>query len=112
MSPQRETPPGQTAGLKDMSLPGGIDGSFNAPKARVEQAKIDLLVDDITDIAGWLVDQLNVLPAQRAAGDFAGMLYTLRRSRAYWIAVAGSARELAAVNDERLSAIRQAEGSQ
>ena len=110
MEQKRETPPGQTAGLGNMSLPGGIDASENAPKARVEQAKIELVADDITDTAGWLIDQLNCLPAQRAANDFGGMVYTLRRSRAYWLAISGSAVELVAANDARLSALRQAEG--
>jgi hypothetical protein len=59
--------------------------------------------------AGWLVDQLYVLPAQRAAGDYSGMLYTLRRSRAYWRHISEVARELASANDERLSSLRQGE---
>jgi hypothetical protein len=108
MAKSNENPAVGAAGFGDMSLPGGIDGSDTAPNACVAQVKIDMLVDDIVDTAGWLLHQLNVLPAQRAAGDVSGMIYTLRRSRAYWRAISGSATELVVANDERLSALRQA----
>jgi hypothetical protein len=108
MSHQNETPAGGP-GLGDMSLPCIIDGFENAPKAHVAQAKGDLLADDVVDTAGWLIDQLNCLPAQRAAGDVTGMIYTLRRSRAFWIAISGSAKELVERNDELISALRQGE---
>jgi hypothetical protein len=99
----REAP----TGLDKASLPGGIDEQIITPNANVLQARIDLLADDIVDTAGWLIDQLNCLPAQRAAGDITGVIYTLRRARAYWVAVSGSARELVAANGEHLSALRQ-----
>lgn len=86
------------------------DGSENASKADVFQAKIDLLVDDVVDTAKFMVDQLYVLPAQRVAADYSGMLYTLRRSRCYWRHISAVARELAEINNDRLSALRQAEG--
>ena len=88
------------------------DGSENAPKAQLDQVKIDLLADDITDTSGWLVSQLHVIPAQREAGDIAGLLYTLRRSRCYWQHITESAWELAEAHGQQLSALRQAEDGQ
>jgi hypothetical protein len=109
MATSNERPPSANGSLSGTSVLAE-DGSKNAPKAHVAQAKIDLLVDDITDTCGWLVDQLNVIPSQRAAGDHSGMIYTLRRSRCYWRHISESARELAAANDERLSGLRQESG--
>jgi hypothetical protein len=111
MNHSNERPPSLNGSPSETSFLAG-EASENAPKARVEQAKINLLVDDIVDTTGWLVDQLNVLPAQRVAGDVTGMIYTLRRARAYWKAISGSAAELVSVEGERLSAIRQADGGQ
>jgi hypothetical protein len=104
----KNQPAGSADGLDD-AFPGENCNLVIAPKANVSQAKIDLLADDIVVTAGWLVDQLYVAPAQRAAGDVTGMIYTLRRSRAYWRHISEVARELASANDERLSALRQAE---
>jgi hypothetical protein len=101
---------GQAAGFGDVSS-SAVDPSSIGPNAKVAQVKIDMLVDDIVDTAGWLVSQLSVLPSQRAAGDVAGMIYTLRRCRAYWKSISGSALELATANDDRLSALRQEEQS-
>jgi hypothetical protein len=95
-------------GSDKCALLGGIDTRDATAKPHVTQARIDLLADDIVDTAGWLIDQLNCLPAQRAAGDITGVIYTLRRSRSYWKHVAETAAELVAANDERLSALRQA----
>jgi hypothetical protein len=106
-SPKNEAPAGVPPGLGKSSFPGGTDSRVNAPKAHIAQARIDQLVDDITDTAGWLVTQLSVLPSQCAAADYSGMLYTLRRSRCYWRHISESAAQLATANDERLSAIRQ-----
>jgi hypothetical protein len=97
-----------TDGLDD-AFPGGNCNRDLAQKAHVLQAKIDLLVDDIVDTAGWLISQLSVLPSQRETGDVTGLIYTLRRSRAYWKHIAEIAAELVTLNDERLSATRQAE---
>lgn len=87
------------------------DSSVNAPKADVAQAKIELIAEDVIDTAGWMVSQLKVLPAQLASADYAGMIYTLRRARSYWKAISGSAADLVAANDERLSALRQGEAA-
>jgi hypothetical protein len=102
-----KTPPGQTAGLRNASSIGIGDSSKPIKTPAVTQARIDLLADDIVDTTGWFIDQLNCLPAQRAAGDYTGMIYTLRRARAYWIAISGSTKELVERNDERLSGLRQ-----
>jgi hypothetical protein len=113
MTAHTKNPPAVGAdGLDDAFPVGNCNEVIIAPKANVSQAKIDLLADDIVDTAGWLVDQLYVLPAQRAAGDIVGMIYTLRRARAYWVAVSGSTRELVAANGEQLSELRQSERGQ
>jgi hypothetical protein len=106
MSPNATNPKDGASGSGKCSLRSRENTS---PAPSINQAKLDLIVDDIVDTAGWLVDQLYVLPAQRAAADYSGMLYTLRRSRAYWRHISEVARELAAANDERLSALRQGE---
>jgi hypothetical protein len=103
MPNQNENPAVGAAGFDD-AFPGGNCNLVIAEKADVAQAKIDLLTDDIADTAGWLVSQLSVIPSQREAADIVGIIYTLRRSRAYWRHISEVARELAAVNDERLSA--------
>jgi hypothetical protein len=84
-------------GSDKCALLGGIDTQDATAKPHVTQARIDLLADDITDTAGWLIDQLNCLPAQRVAGDTVGIIYTLRRSRAYWRHISESAAELAGI---------------
>ena len=99
-------------GLNSNAFPGGNCNQDAIAKPAVTQARIDLIADDIVDSAGWLIDQLNCLPTQRAAGDIVGMIYTLRRSRAYWIAISGSAKELVERNDARLSELRQLGGGQ
>jgi hypothetical protein len=108
----KNPPAGVADGLDKASLPGGIDEQVITPNANVLQAQIDLIADEVVDSAGWLIDQLNCLPAQRAAGDIVGMIYSLRRARAYWLSTSGSAKELVERNDERLSALRQSEGGQ
>jgi hypothetical protein len=81
------------------------------PSAKISQAKIEILIDDITDTAGWLVDTLRCLPTQRVAGDIDGLLHSLRRARGYWRVISGEASLLAAAHGDLLSAERQ-EGSQ
>jgi hypothetical protein len=108
MAPTNQNPPAGVAdGLNSNAFPGGNCNQDTAPKVGVAQAKIDLLVDDVVDTAGWLISQLSVLPSQRVAGDVTGFIYTLRRSRPYWKHIAETAVELVAANDERLSGLRQ-----
>jgi hypothetical protein len=94
------------------------DNSENAPKtevaqantipsAEISQAKIKTLLDDVTDEAGWLFDQLNCLPNQRLAGDVDGVLHTLRRARCYWRVIAAEALLLVEAHGDLLSALRQ-----
>jgi hypothetical protein len=85
--------------LLKKSLLGGADTSHLAPKepmqaprdGAVAQAKIELLVDDIACNVGILIATLNVALAMRDAGDTTGLLYALRRAKAYWRAISASA---------------------
>jgi hypothetical protein len=94
-------------GLDNSALLASFDTQDPIKHPAVLQAQIDLLADDVVDTAGWLISQLSVLPSQREAGDVTGLIYTLRRSRAYWKHIAETAVELVAADDERLSALRQ-----
>jgi len=98
MSQMCETQPGE-AGLAKMSLPGSFDNREINPKTHVAQAKCDLLVDDIGCNVSAMMAQLDVILAMRAANDPTGLLYGLRRARAYWSAIAASARELAILRE-------------
>jgi hypothetical protein len=113
-----ETPPLGAAGLGDDAFPGGNCKSENAkktevaqantfPSAEISQAKIEILLDDLTDTGGWMVAQMNCLPNQRLAGDVDGFLHTLRRARCYWLAIAAEARLLVEAHGDLLSALRQ-----
>jgi hypothetical protein len=106
-----ETPPLGAAGLGDDAFPGGNCTSKITPKAHVTQAKIELLFDDIGCNIGGFIATLNAAVAMRDAGDSVGVIYALRRGRAYWKAISLSAAELVAVDAERLSALRQGEAS-
>jgi hypothetical protein len=78
--------------LLKKSLLGGADTSQQAPRdGAVAQAKIELLVDDIGCNVGILIATLNVALAMRDAGDTTGLLYALRRAKAYWRAISASA---------------------
>jgi hypothetical protein len=93
-----KTPPGQ-AGLANMSLRGSLDNRERTPFQAATQAKIDLLVDDIGCNVSAMTAQLDVVIAMRAANDPTGILYGLRRARAYWRAISASARELASLRE-------------
>jgi hypothetical protein len=86
------------------------DGSENAPKAHVAQAKIELLREDIAETIGWFIPALNSAIAMLDASDIIGTIYALRRCRAYWLHIASCAAELVAVNAEMQSAPRQGGG--
>jgi hypothetical protein len=94
-----ETPPGE-AGLAKSSLRGSFDDREITPFQAATQAKIDLLVDDLGCNVSAMMAQLDVVLAMRAANDMTGLLYGLRRARAYWSAIAASARELASSRTE------------
>jgi hypothetical protein len=104
--------------LLKKSLLGGADTSHLAPKepmqaprdGAVAQAKIELLVDDIGCNVGILIATLNVALAMRDAGDTTGLLYALRRAKAYWRAISASAADLVAAEAPRQSLLRQREG--
>lgn len=94
-----ETLPRGEAALANSSCFGGIDEREINPKTHIAQAKCDLLVDDIGSNVSAMMAQLDVILAMRAANDPTGLLYGLRRARAYWSAIAASARELAALRE-------------
>ena len=97
--------------LLKKSLLGGADTSQQAPRdGAVAQAKIELLVDDIGCNVGILIATLNVALAMRDAGDTTGLLYALRRAKAYWRAISASAADLVAAEAPRQSLLRQREG--
>jgi hypothetical protein len=77
------------------------------PSAEISQAKIEILLADLTDTGGWMVAQMNCLPNQRLAGDVDGFLHTLRRARCYWLVIAAEARLLVEAHGDLLSALRQ-----
>jgi hypothetical protein len=104
MTHTNETPPLGAAGL-------GVAQANTFPSAEISQAKIEILLDDLTDTGGWMVSQLNCLPNQRLAGDVDGFLHTLRRARCYWLVIAAEAQLLVAAHGDLLSALRQ-EGQQ
>ena len=87
------------------------DNSEIAPSLATAQAKIELIRDDLAATICPLQATLDCALAMCAARDDCGLVYSLRRARAYWQAISGSARELVAAEAERLSAIRQ-EGGQ
>ena len=73
--------------------------------------KIELLLSEVGASIGQIEAQLNCLAAMVAAGDSAGVVYSLRRLKAVWYALDLTATDLIAADAERLSAIRQqAEG--
>lgn len=82
-------------------------GVADPPNIDVAHEKIGQLVTEISDTAGAMIAQLNAAIAMAAAGDTVGLVYALRRSRAYWLAIAGSAADLVAADAERLSVLRQ-----
>lgn len=100
-------PPSAKGGPGNPSSIGVGDGSENAPKAHVAQAKIELLREDIAETIGWFIPALNSAIAMLDASDIAGTIYALRRCRAYWLHIASCAAELVAVNAELQSAPRQ-----
>jgi hypothetical protein len=60
----------------------------------------DLIRDDIACNIGAMAATLNAALAMHGAEDDIGLLYSLRRARAYWLAIAASARDLAALKQE------------
>lgn len=77
------------------------------PNIEVAHEKIAQLVGDISDSAGVMIAQLAAAIAMAEAGDTVGLVYALRRSRAYWRHISESAVDLVAADAERLSALRQ-----
>ena len=83
----------------------------HVPNPKAAEANIEQLVADIADSAGVMIAQLTAAIAMADAGDTVGLIYALRRSRAYWLAIAGSAADLVTADAEKLSFLRQ-EGDQ
>jgi hypothetical protein len=107
MDAQTENPPaGGAGGFDKTAFPGRNCNQTITPTANVAQAKIDLLFDDIGPNLYAMGAMLNAAAAMHEAGDPAGLLYALRRMRAYWRPITGSAAELVAADAERLSALR------
>jgi hypothetical protein len=109
---------GGAAGLSETSLLGGFDDLSSSkipasaqanpiPSAEISKAKIEILLDDLTDTCGWMVSQLHCLPEQRAAGDVDGVIHTLRMARGYWRVIAPESLLLVEARDDLLSALRQ-----
>ena len=99
------------AGLGISSSIGITNGPENPPKADVTQARIELILDDVGDNIGALIATLNAAIAMRNAADNIGLIYSLRRARAYWKFISVSAAELVEADAERLAALRK-EGGQ
>ncbi len=101
---------GDAAGLGNSSCLAA-DSPKIAPSLATAQAKIELIRDDLAATISPLQATLDYALAMYAAHDDCGLVYSLRRARAYWQAISGSARDLVAAEAERLSALRQ-EGGQ
>lgn len=113
MSPADQSLPAGDADGPENAFPGGNctfdtrhDGCLT-PNADIAQAKIEFLLDDIGCNVSALQVNLDCAYAMRIAGDTTGLLYSLRRCRAYWKYISIAAAELVAVDAERFSALRQ-----
>ncbi len=100
-------PPSAKGGPGNLSSIGVGDSTENASKAHVAQARIELIRDDIAATVSALQAALDCALAMHAAQDDCGLTYALRRAAAYWQSVSSSAKELAAIEGERQSVIRQ-----
>jgi hypothetical protein len=80
------------------------------PNPQVAETNIEQLVGDIAGGAGIMIASLYEAIAMAQAGDTVGLIYALRRSRAYWHSISESAAELVSADAERLSCLRQKEG--
>jgi hypothetical protein len=111
--------PEQTGNGPRVSSFCGVDTShlaskepiLQAPRDAIAQAKIGLVLDDVADNSGLMIGTLHCALAMRDAGDTVGLVYTLRRAKAYWRAISASAVDLVATDAERLSPLRQREES-
>lgn len=68
--------------------------------APVECAKRELIRDDLDANISAMQASLDCALVMLGAGDDCGLLYSLRRARAYWRAIGGSANELASLGKE------------
>ncbi len=100
MAPQNETLPQATAGLESASNLGRCDTqtlSLNPLLAQVNVSWRDLIRVDLTANIGAMSATLNAARAMRDATDDCGLIYALRRARAYWQAIAASVHDLASL---------------
>jgi hypothetical protein len=107
---QKEDPAlGAAAGLPDASLLGSLDTQDIAPKpapaqdkvkrnpVAVLEARLELMRDDLVANITQASLHFDVALAMLSATDDVGLLYALRRVRAYWQSIAADAKELAAI---------------
>ena len=118
MALSKENPAlGAAAGLPSgLSFSGDTQDSAPNPRptqdisrnpVAVREARLELLREDLTCNASAMIATLEAALAMRAADDDCGLIYSLRRARAYWRAISGSAAELISTEAERQSALRQ-----
>ncbi len=112
MDLQKEGPAlGAAAGLPELSSFGGDDTRDTAPKPGTTQgefrnplavraARRELVCDDLVANISQASLHFDVALGMLAARDDVGLLYSLRRVRAYWKAISESAQELGALNAE------------
>jgi hypothetical protein len=90
-----ETRPLGAAGLESVSTLGRCDTQTFSPNTSIAQAI--LIREDLAANIGAMSATLNAALAMRDANDDCGLIYALRRARAYWQAIAASARDLASL---------------
>jgi len=95
MPQMNETRPLGAAGLESVSTLGRCDTQTFSPNTPIAQAI--LIREDLAANIGAMSATLNAALAMRDANDDCGLIYALRRARAYWQAIAASARDLASL---------------
>ena len=100
MPQMNETRPLGADRLESVSTLGRCDTqtfSPNTPIAQAIELRLDLIREDLAANIGAMSATLNAALAMRDANDDCGLIYALRRARAYWQAIAASARDLASL---------------
>jgi len=83
-----ETRPLGAAGLESVSTLGRCNTqtfSPNTPIAQAIEPRLDLIREDLAANIGAMSATLNAALAMRDANDDCGLIYALRRARAYWL---------------------------
>jgi hypothetical protein len=95
MPQMNETRPLGAAGLESVSTLGRCDTQTFSPNTSIAQAiepRLDLIREDLAANIGAMSATLNAALAMRDANDGCDSMH---RARAYWQAIAASARDLA-----------------